>query len=151
MTRRQTMPEQWLIIDRTSDRPMWSSLCRLQRGSGLLLLEELDSREGRRLRRLARVRNLMVLTEAPRTAARVHNMHELRRALLRRSPLVLLSPIYPTSSHPDWQPLPRMRAATLARHTGRNAVALGGMNRKRYARIAPLGFKGWAGISAFRI
>jgi thiamine-phosphate pyrophosphorylase len=149
MTRRQTMPEQWLIIDQTSDRPMWSSLRRLPCGGGVLLLEELDSREDRRLRRLARVRSLMVVTEAPRTAARVHNMHELRKAL-RRSPLVLLSPIYPTSSHPDWQPLPRMRAATLARHTGRNAIALGGMNRKRYARIAPLGFNGWAGISAFR-
>jgi thiamine-phosphate pyrophosphorylase len=151
MTRRQTMPEQWLIIDQTSDRPMWSSLRRLPCKGGVLLLEELDSTEGRRLRRLARVRSLMVVAEAPRTAARVHNMHELRKALLRRSPLVLLSPIYPTSSHPDWQPLPRMRAATLARLTGRNAVALGGMNRKRYARIAPLGFKGWAGISAFRI
>ena len=150
MTRRQTMPEQWLIIDQTSDRPMWSSLRRLPCGGGVLLLEELDSREDRRLRRLARVRRLMVVTEAPRTAARVHNMHELRKALLRRSPLVLLSPIYPTSSHPDWQPLPRMRAAMLARFAGRKAIALGGMNRKRYANIAPLGFIGWAGISAFR-
>ena len=42
-------------------------------------------------------------------------------------------------------------AATLARLTGRNAVALGGMNAPRYAKIASLGFIGWAGISAFRI
>lgn len=151
MTRRQTVPEQWLIIDRHSDRALWSSLRRLPRHSGVLLLRQLGSGEFRRLHRLARVRSLMVVTEAPQTAARVHNMRELRKALLRRTPLVLLSPIHPTSSHPDWQPLARMRAATLARLAGRNAIALGGMNRKRYAKIAPLGFKGWAGISAFRI
>ena len=150
MTRRQTVPEQWLIIERTSDRPMWSSLRRLPCGGRVLLLQAPDSSEERRVRRLARVRSLKVLTEGPRTAARVHNMRELRRALFRRTPLVLLSPIYPTSSHPEWQPLPRMRAATLARFAGRTAIALGGMNRKRHAKIAPLGFIGWAGISAFR-
>ena len=64
--------------------------------------------------------------------------------------MLLLSPLYPTSSHPQWQPLLRMRAGTLARLANRRAVALGGMNRKRYAIVAPLGFIGWAGISAFR-
>jgi len=150
MTRRQTVPEQWLIIDPTSDRPAWSSLRLLPRGGGLLLLRAPGSSEERRVRRLGRVRRLKVLTEGPRTAARVHNLRELRKALLRRTPLVLISPIYRTSSHPDWQPLPRMRAAMLARFAGRKAIALGGMNRKRYANIAPLGFIGWAGISAFR-
>jgi hypothetical protein len=43
-----------------------------------------------------------------------------------------------------------MRSAALARLAGRRAIALGGMNRERYAKIAPLGFIGWAGISAFR-
>jgi hypothetical protein len=44
-----------------------------------------------------------------------------------------------------------MRAAALAALADRKLVALGGMNPKRYAKIAPLGFIGWAGISAFRI
>jgi thiamine-phosphate pyrophosphorylase len=151
MTRRQTVPEQWLIIDRAPGRAIWPSLRRLPRGEGVLLLQALGSSEGRHLLRLARSRSLTVVTEAPRTAARVHNMRELRSALLRRTPLVLLSPIYPTSSHPDWQPLPSMRAATLARLAQRRLLALGGMNHKRYAKIAALGFIGWAGISAFRI
>jgi thiamine monophosphate synthase len=43
-----------------------------------------------------------------------------------------------------------MRAATLARLANRQAIALGGMNRQRYANVAALGFIGWAGISAFR-
>jgi hypothetical protein len=43
-----------------------------------------------------------------------------------------------------------MRAATLARLAGRRAIALGGMDARRYANIAQLGFIGWAGILAFR-
>jgi thiamine-phosphate pyrophosphorylase len=74
----------------------------------------------------------------------------LRQALLRRTPLILLSPVYPTRSHPEWAALPRMRAASLARLAGRRLIALGGMDAKRYAGIKPLGFRGWAGISAFR-
>jgi thiamine-phosphate pyrophosphorylase len=77
-------------------------------------------------------------------------MRELRRAMVRRAPIILLSPIFPTRSHPDWQPMPRMRAATLARLVDRRAIALGGMDARRYAKIARLGFIGWAGISAFR-
>ena len=80
----------------------------------------------------------------------MHDVRELRRALLKRTPIILLSPIHPTQSHPDWRPQPRMRAAALARLARRKLFALGGMNRKRYAKIAPLGFIGWAGISAFR-
>jgi hypothetical protein len=43
-----------------------------------------------------------------------------------------------------------MRAAAMARLAGRRLIALGGMTEKRYLRIRPLGFQGWAGISAFR-
>jgi thiamine-phosphate pyrophosphorylase len=103
-----------------------------------------------RLRVLARQRGLTIIVEQPRSASRVHDGHELRQALLVRSELILVSPIHPTRSHPDWKPLPRMRAATLAGLAGRRAVALGGMNARRYAKIAPLGFIAWAGISAFR-
>jgi thiamine-phosphate pyrophosphorylase len=103
-----------------------------------------------RLRTLARRRALTIIVEQRRSAARVHGSRELLKALLAHSGLVLLSPIHPTASHPEWKPLPRMRAAALARLAGRKAVALGGMDAKRYAKIAPLGFIGWARISAFR-
>jgi thiamine-phosphate pyrophosphorylase len=150
MTRRQIIAEEWLIVDRNSGDELWSAVRKLPRGSGILLLALLDPKDCRRLRRLAQSRDLTIVVEAPRSAARVHNMRELTRARLRRTPMLLLSPVYPTSSHPQWQPLPRMRTATLARLANRRAVALGGMNRKRYAIVAPLGFIGWAGISAFR-
>jgi thiamine-phosphate pyrophosphorylase len=146
MTRRQTDPEEWLIID----RPDISAIRSLPRGSGVFLLVPLEPAELRMLRHVARSRQLTIVVEAPRSAARVHDVRELARALLRRSPRILLSPIYPTRSHPGWRPLPRMRAAALARLAGRRAIALGGMNRRRFRKVAPLGFTGWAGITAFR-
>ncbi len=117
MRRRQTVPRQWLILATPDDR---SVVKRLPRGSGVLLLAPFSISAMRRLRQLARERNLVIVIEEPRAARRVHNVRELRAAMLQRTPLILLSPLYPTTSHPDWQPLPRMRAAALARLGGRN-------------------------------
>jgi thiamine-phosphate pyrophosphorylase len=150
VTRRQTIPEQWLIVDAGLGDELWQTMRNLRRGSGVLIVRELRQKEQRGLRQFAKIRGLTVVVESPRAAARVHNMRELRQALLRRTPLILISPLYETRSHPDWRPLPPMRAATLARLAGRRAIALGGMNRQRYAKVAPLGFISWAGISAFR-
>ena len=150
MRRRQTVPHEWLIVPASLDTEAFARARRLPRGSGILLIQAPSAAGQRRLRHLARHRNLLLLVEGRRTAARVHDVRELRRALLARIPLILLSPLYPTASHPQWTPLPRMRAAALARLGHRRLVALGGMNAKRYAAVAPLGFTGWAGISAFR-
>ncbi|HLO21532.1 MAG TPA: thiamine phosphate synthase [Sphingomicrobium sp.] len=147
MRRRQTIPYQWLILARPSD---WNLAERLPLGSGILLLTPLSISVVRGLRLLARERKLEIVIEGPRSARRVHNVRELRAAMLQRTPLILLSPLYPTTSHPDWQPLPRMRAAALARLGGRTLLALGGMDARRFARIRKLGFRGWAGITAFR-
>lgn len=150
MTRRQTPPEQWLIFAETPSRAVWRVLLQLRRGSGVLVLDQLSSGECRRLRHVAKLRGLIIVAESATGAARVHNLRELRRALLNRTPLIFLSPINETGSHPGLKPLPRMRAAALASLDGRKLIALGGMNARRYARIAQLGFIGWAGISAFR-
>ena len=150
MQRRQTNPRQWLIVQRGEDRLNRISRRRLKRGSGLLLLRRPSRAAMLQLRLFARGRGLRIVVEEPRTAIRIHSLPELRCALLRRVPLILLSPIFETSSHPGWQPFPRMRAAALARLGSRQLLALGGMNHRRYAKVAPLGFTGWAGISAFR-
>jgi thiamine-phosphate pyrophosphorylase len=151
MTRRQT--KQWLIADERLGERLWPIVRTLPGGSGVIVLyRELPQRERRKiLRRLRRTdKRLRIVDEASGRAVRVHNIRELRQALLARTPMILLSPIYPTASHPDWQPLPRMRAAALARLAGRNLIALGGMNARRFSRIERLGFQGWAGIDAFR-
>ncbi len=149
MRRRQTLPEQWLVADERLGDELWAAVRRLPPGSGILMLRALDSKERRRLRRLATLRAVNVVQERRGKAARVHDSGELRRALLARTPLILLSPIHPTRSHPDPRPIPRMRAAALARLARRRLVALGGMDARRYAKIARLGFSGWAGIDAY--
>lgn len=149
MARRQITPRQWLIVDRF-DESASKAVGKLKRGSGVLLVRPLKKAQRRQLNRIAHRGALTVASEHQGEAARVHNSAELRRALLRRVPMILLSPMFPTNSHPDWRPIPRMRAATLARLTNRRLLALGGMNAKRYADVARLGFIGWAGISAFR-
>lgn len=147
MRRRQTAPKQWLIVRGADDEEGLAAARRLPRGSGLLLLKPIAARQMRRLR----LRGLTIVEEQPQTAARVHDLGQLRRALLARTPLIFLSPIYPTASHPGWKPLPRMRTAALARLGKRKLFALGGMDERKFAQVRRLGFQGWAGISAFRI
>ena len=155
MNRRQTItPRQWLIADERTGSELWRSIRRLPRGSGILVLHhDLPKRERARLvatlRRLARGRGLVVADERAGESARVHNLPELRRALLHRIPMIFLSPLHRTISHPDWAPIARMRAAALARLGHRCLLALGGMNEKRFRRFERLGFHGWAGIDAW--
>jgi thiamine-phosphate pyrophosphorylase len=147
MRRRQTVPDQWLVL---ADPEDWAAVMHLPRGSGVMLLGRVPAKTARLLRQAARNRDLIIVLEGPRSARRVHNVRELRAAMLHRIPHVLLSPLYPTRSHPEWQPLPRMRAAAMARLGGRRLLALGGMDARKFARIRNLGFQAWAGISAFR-
>ncbi|HEX8839788.1 MAG TPA: thiamine phosphate synthase [Sphingomicrobium sp.] len=149
MKARQTGPEQWLILNGTADERAFARIRRLPRGTGVLVLGGLKAAAERRLRTLAREKAITVMAEAPQAAARVHNIRELTQARLRRAKLILISPLYPTRSHPDWEPLGRMRAATLARLAGRRAIALGGMDQQRFDRVRRLGFAGWAGISSW--
>ena len=143
MRRRQRVPRQWAIV---TDAAELGAIRRLPNGTAILLIGSLSAGPMRRLRRAG----VPFVEERHREAARVHNVRELRRALLARTPLILLSPMFPTSTHPEWKPIPPMRAAALARLGGRKLVALGGMDARKFARIKPLGFHGWAGISAFR-
>lgn len=147
MHRRQTVPRDWFII---ADTQAIATARRLPRGAGVLVVAQLGPKQIRQLRTAAALKCLTVVSEGRAGAARVHNIAELRVALIERRPLILLSPLYPTRSHPDWIPFPRMRAAALARLGGRRLIALGGMDARRFARIKRLGFQGWAGISAFR-
>jgi thiamine-phosphate pyrophosphorylase len=155
MTHRQReIPGEWLILDARLGADWKRTVRKLPHGSGVLVLcHELSARERRKrmaaLQRIAKPRHLRIVDGARRSAARVHNVRELRRALKAQVPLILLSPIFSTRSHPEWKPLPRMRAAALARLAGRRAIALGGMTRRRFRAIQKLGFIGWAGIDGW--
>jgi len=152
MKRRQRVPSQWLVADRRLGDALWEAVARLPRGSGVLLLyQELPRRERARLvarlRRAARRQALIIADELAGGAARIHDLRELRRAA--GVPLLFVSPLFPTASHPDWAPMPRMRAAALARLARVPVIALGGMDQARFRRIRGLGFAGWAGIDAW--
>ena len=156
MRRRQSsVPRQWVVADYRLGEPLWKAVGSLPRGSGVLVLyRDLPRRQRsrllRRLRILAHRRSLTIVDERERGASRVHNVGEIRRARVAQVPLLFLSPIYPTRSHLEWKPLPRLRAATLVRLARVPVIALGGMNERRFRRIARLGFSGWAGIDAWR-
>ncbi|MGI8706101.1 MAG: thiamine phosphate synthase [Sphingomicrobium sp.] len=158
MKRRQTKDprtaRRWLVADERMGVELWNAVRKLPRGSGVLVLYP-DLPKGERaklvarLRHIARVRGLVLADESAGEAVRVHNLPELRRALYRRVPMILLSPLNSTRSHPEWRPIGRMRAAALARLSGRRLLALGGMNERKFRRIECLGFQGWAGIDAW--
>ena len=149
MRSRQTLPTAWLILDGRNRAADLKLVRHLPVGTGLLLLGRLSARDKRHLLLTAKRRRLMLVVEAAGQAARVHNTWEIARARLAGTPLLLLSPIFPTRSHPGEGSLPRMRAAALARLAGRPLLALGGMDAARFDRIAAWGFDGWAGIDAW--
>ena len=154
MKRRQTLPRQWLVADHRLGERLWLAIRRLPRGSGILVLYRDMPRGERarllaRLRRVARLRDLVIADEAAGEAMRVHNGRESLRAALAGVPVLFLSPMFPTRSHPAWKPLPLLRAAALAQSAESHVVALGGMSPDRFRRIQRLGFSGWAGIDAW--
>lgn len=81
----------------------------------------------------------------------VHNVREARAARRARADLAFVSPLHPTRSHPGAATLGGKAWLRLARETGAQAVALGGLTpaRARALRRAACASKitpGWAAI-----
>lgn len=79
----------------------------------------------------------------------VHDASEARAARRSGAAILFVSPIFPTRSHPDRVALGIAEAARLARLSGGFAVALGGMDERRFAAIRTHGFSGYAGIDCW--
>lgn len=90
--------------------------------------------------RLWRSRRGALLTVA------AHSASGLVRARTIKASAALLSPVYPTPSHPDAPHLGVVRAALLMRRSSVPVLALGGMQKKHKAHVRALGFAGIAGI-----
>jgi thiamine-phosphate pyrophosphorylase len=165
------LPSIWLISDARNDAVLESTLARLPRGSGLIFRHyhlPLAERRARfeALRRTARrYGHLTFLSSDARTAkawradgaygaqerlasgpalarlTTIHSLHELRKA--RRSSAVLLSPVFPTRSHPGAHTLGPLRFRLIARLARIPVIALGGMTTKRAASLRP---EAWAAI-----
>lgn len=75
--------------------------------------------------------------------ATAHDMREIAQANRIGADAVMLSPVFPTRSHPGARTLGKARFRTLARHAAMPVIALGGMTAAKAAR---LGWPRWAAI-----
>jgi thiamine-phosphate pyrophosphorylase len=95
----------------------------------------------RRRRRFGRRRPLL-------TAA-AHGWRGIARARRLRADAVVLSPVFPTASHPGAAALGPLRWAVLARRAGRPAVALGGVRGGNARRLPTAWTAGFAAVGGF--
>jgi len=149
------LPTLWLMTDERMGASLWTALARLPRGSGVVFRHFATEPVARaaifaQVSRIARRRRLiLVRAGVKRQVVRLARAHSLREAIAARrgkADLILISPIYPTRTHPGARALGPLRAAAIARAAGIPAIALGGMTRARFKRMKSMGFVGWAAI-----
>lgn len=81
--------------------------------------------------------------------AAAHSRPALIRAWRLRVDGVFLSPVFPTSSHPDAHTLGPLRFARLKQGLPVRVFALGGMNAATAKRLAPARPDGWGAIDGW--
>ena len=163
--RQPALPTIWLISDARNDAMLERAMRKLPRGSGLVFRHyHLEPAERRRrfdaLAQAARRRGHMVALSGDAATARrwgadaaygparrltggpalprlvtVHSLRELAAARGARADAVLLSPVYPTRSHPGARALGPLRFRVIAAHAKVPVIALGGMNRRSADRL----------------
>ncbi|MEQ1724794.1 MAG: thiamine phosphate synthase [Sphingopyxis sp.] len=79
----------------------------------------------------------------------VHNVREARLAKTLKADAVLISPLWPTQSHPQARGIGLARFRQLAQHSGGAAIALGGVNAARFRKAHRHGAHGWAAVDAW--
>ncbi|MDE2595999.1 MAG: thiamine phosphate synthase [Sphingomonadales bacterium] len=167
----------WLLTDARNDAALEAALARLPRGSGLVLrhyhLPEAQRRA--RFRVLARVArrfgHCVVLSGSAAQARRwgadgaygaaarltrgpvllrlvtAHSLRELGEARRARADAVLLSPVWPSASHPGGKALGTLRFRLLSQRAGLPVIALGGMNLPRARALKPAAWAAIDGLS----
>ncbi|MDF0488069.1 thiamine phosphate synthase [Sphingomonas sp. H39-1-10] len=173
MRARHPVPTLWLMTDERLGDGMWDAVGRLPRGAGIVFRHYATPLPERRalfssLSRIARRRGLVLLRAGDeRLAGHERGVHNGRAANLstrsahtRREALaachmgaaaIFVSPVFATRSHPGAPALGPLRAAAIGRGLGVPVIALGGMNARRFARLRALGFHGWAAIDAWSL
>lgn len=177
MRPRQTLPRLWLLSDARNDAVLEQALRALPRGAGLVFRHyhlAHGAREARFavLHRLCRARGIVAVwagtaREARRLGAAgcygpagligagpaslrlgtAHGLREMAACRRARADAVLLSPVYPTRSHPGGAALGPLRFRRLAVQAGLPVLALGGMTARRARRLRPFGWAAIDGLS----
>lgn len=83
------------------------------------------------------------------TTAAAHSLAAIRRAEGNGADAVLLSPVFPTASHPGGAVLGLHRARAIASAARLPVYAMGGIDWRNAALLGPV-FAGFAAIAAFR-
>lgn len=165
MRARQTFPMLWLLSDARNDSALEHALRHLPRGSGFIFRHYHLGPSERRIRfdalaRLARAHGHVVILAgraatarrwgadgvyaAPRRLGRggdllrlatAHSLRELGAAQRIGADAVLLSPVFPTRSHPGAPTLGPLRFRLLAAQSSVPVIALGGMNARTANRL----------------
>lgn len=156
------LPKLWLISDARNDGVLERALRRMPQGGGLIYrhyhLPPAERRARfRALARIARARGMVVVLAGDAALARrwgadgaygagqalatAHSLRELRRASGAAG--VLLSPVFPTRSHPGGRVLGAVRFRLIAARSTVPVIALGGMSM---ARARALKWPRWAAI-----
>ena len=143
-------PDIWLVSDARNDAALERALWRLPRGSGLIfhghtLILSGSAGEARQWGAAGAYGAPARLASGPRTLRliTVHSLRELAQAHRARANAVLISPVFPTRSHPGAPVLGPVRFRLLAARSQVPVIALGGMTLHR-ART--LGVTKWAAI-----
>jgi thiamine-phosphate pyrophosphorylase len=167
------LPRLWLLTDERQGKALWQALSELPRGSGVILRHYSLDRAKRlsfllTASRIARRRGLVVLTGGEQLlhpwqvsgrygssrhrvkgkllAWPAHNLKEIRAGERSHADFLLLSPLFPTRSHPSVKALGCLGFAKLVRATALPVIALGGVRREDQRRLLNLGAYGWAAI-----
>ena len=161
------LPQIWLLSDARNDAVLERALRHLPRGSGFVFRHYHLPEEARRARwqalaRIARARGISVILSGSARQARrwgadgsygphrgatlatAHSLRELRQA--SQGQAVLLSPVFPTRSHPGGKVLGVLRFRLLAARSPVPVIALGGMSPAANRRLK---WPHWAAIDAF--
>lgn len=170
MTRRHlALPRIWMLTDERQGDALWDAIDRLPKGAGVVVRHYSLPEKARQAmaRKIAR-RGFFVAYSGSENAARragaqavygaakrrgrlprlfpVHNRREIIAAERVGAALLLLSPVFPTRSHPDAKALGPRGFCRLARTARTPVIALGGMTPSRFKRLKSFDIQGWAAI-----
>ena len=175
MTARQTAwPRTWLTTDERLGARLWEAIDRMPKDSGVVFRHyALAPAERLRLAEnvasTCRARGFTLAVAGDLDIARgvgadlihnppdlpddipfskaVHSLEEAEAAAPVGTSLVFVSPVHATRSHPGATALGPEHAKRIAEAAGAPAIALGGMNARKFSELE--GFYGWAGIDAW--
>lgn len=178
MTARQTgWPRHWLMTDERMGDRLWEAIDRLPIGDGGVVVRHYLLAPGDRatladqVAAVCRKRGLTLAVARDAALAAefgaelihhpdalpedlpfsrpVHSLAEAKSAKAEGASLVFVSPVHETRSHPEAKPLGRKVARQIVKACGCPAIALGGMDARKFAAAEKDGFYGWAAIDAW--